>query len=108
MNEDGNKKVETDFLEKRSQGSGLVGQAPVTSAVSSHTDAQQWTNRQRASQWLSVLSPRQPGGDVLIISRSAKLNPSPGALSREWMKSPQKQVKAARAEAGTGVHRHQG
>lgn len=40
------------------------------------------------SQWLRLLSPRLPGGAVLIISQPAKLNPSPGALSSKWMKSP--------------------
>ncbi|KAF1385620.1 hypothetical protein PFLUV_G00109690 [Perca fluviatilis] len=29
-----------------------------------------------------------PGGAVLIISQPARLNPSPGALSSKWMKSP--------------------
>ncbi len=42
----------------------------------------------RVSQWLRLLSPRLPGGAVLIISQPARLNPSPGALSSKWMKSP--------------------
>lgn len=42
----------------------------------------------RVSQWLRLLSPRLPGGAVLIISQPARLNPSPGALSGKWMKSP--------------------
>lgn len=40
------------------------------------------------SQWLRLLSPRLPEGAVLIISQPARLNPSPGALSSKWMKSP--------------------
>ena len=42
----------------------------------------------RVSQWLCLLSPRLPGGAVLIISQPARLNPSPGALRSKWMKGP--------------------
>lgn len=42
----------------------------------------------RVSQWLRLLSPRLPGGAILIISQPATLNPSPGALGSKWMKSP--------------------
>lgn len=40
------------------------------------------------SQWLRLLSARLPGGAVLIISQPARLNPSPGAFSSKWMRSP--------------------